>query len=124
MNLASLALPVLLLAFQLAPVPITVESCLLRDGYSRAVPDTPITALEGVEAWAGGVGERVLREGASIGTAFVEDSDGTTRMVSFYVYAGSVYLFVFMHPDNPLRRLPGEPAGVWHGSCMLRVAHG
>lgn len=108
-----------LLVFQ--PAPVTIAECLLADGYSRGVPDTPITTLAGVEAWGGGLGERVLSEGAQIGMAFVADSDERTRMVEFYAYNGSVFVFVYMHPDNPLRRLPGEPAGVWHGSCLLRI---
>jgi len=42
-----------LLAFQPAPARMTVADCLLRSGYSRDVPDTPITSLAGVEAWGG-----------------------------------------------------------------------
>ena len=107
-------------AFQPAPVTVTVADCLLRSGYSRAVPETPVTTLAGVEAWANG-GERVLIEGEQVGAAYPRDSDGTRRMVWFYVYAGQMYAFIFMHPDDPARRLPGEPAGVWHGECFLRV---
>ena len=110
-----------LLAFQPAPARTTVADCLLRSGYSRGVPDTPITALEGVEAWGGGNGERVLRDGASIGMAFLDDSDGARRTVSFYAYGGNVYVFVFKHPDDPARRLPGEAAGVVHGDCLVRI---
>jgi hypothetical protein len=110
-----------LLAFQPAPARMTVADCLLRSGYSRGVPDTPITALEGVEAWGGGNGERVLREGESIGMAFLDDSDGARRTVSFYAYGGNVYVFVFKALNDPARRLPGEPAGVVHGDCLIRV---
>lgn len=110
-----------LLAFQPAPARMTVADCLLRSGYSRGVPDTPITALEGVEAWGGGHGERVLREGASIGMAFLDDSDGARRTVGFYAYGGDVYAFVYKALNDPARRLPGEPAGVWHGDCLIRV---
>ena len=39
-----------LLAVQPAPVPGTVADCLFASGYSRAVPDTPITTLAGVPA--------------------------------------------------------------------------
>jgi len=108
-----------LLAFQ--PASGTVADCLLQSGYSRAVPDTPVTALAGVPAWANGNGEQVLRWGMSIGMNFLDDSDGARRMVSFYVYGGDVYAFVFKHPDDPTRRLPGEAPGVWHGDCLLRV---
>lgn len=110
-----------LLAFQPAPARMTVADCLLRSGYSRAVPDTPITALEGVEAWGGGNGERVLREGESIGMAFLDDNDGARRTVGFYAYGGNVYVFVFKALNDPARRLPGEPAGVVHGDCLIRV---
>ena len=109
-----------LLAFQ--PVPITVRDCLLRSGYSSGVPETPITSLAGVDAWAGGFGELVLRDGARIGTAYLDDSDGARRMLSFHVYAGAVFVFVYKHPDDPGRRLPGDPPGTWHGDCLLRVA--
>lgn len=115
------ALAFALLAFQSPPAPVTVESCLLRSGYSRAVPVTALTQLAGVEAWAGGEGETVLREGVTVGHAFIEDSYGRTRMVSFHVFAGNVFAFVYVHPDDPRRRLPGEPAGVWHGDCLIRV---
>ena len=41
-----LVLPaLLLLTFQ--PAPVSVRDCLLASGYSRAVPDTPVTALAG-----------------------------------------------------------------------------
>ena len=110
-----------LLAFQPAPARMTVADCLLRSGYSRGVPDTPITALEGVEAWGGGNGERVLREGESIGMAFLDDSDGARRTVGFYAYGGNVYAFVYKALNDPARRLPGEAAGVVHGDCLIRV---
>ena len=110
-----------LLAFQPAPARMTVADCLLASGYSRAVPDTPITALEGVEAWGGGNGERVLREGESIGMAFLDDNDGARRRVWFYAYGGSVHAFVFKAPNDPARRLPGEAEEVQHGDCLLRL---
>lgn len=109
----------ILLLFQ--PMPMTVEQCLLRTGYSRAVPASEVTALRGYDAWAGGLGELVLSNGARIGTVYLDDSDGARRMVSFHVYAGGVYAFVYKHPDDPNKRLPGEPAGVWHGDCLLRI---
>lgn len=109
------------LAFQPAPPLVTVADCLLRSGYSRGVPATPVTALAGVDAWAAG-GERVLIDGARVGTAYLADADGATRMASFYVYGGAVYVFVFKHPDDPARRSPGEPAEVWHGDCLLRLS--
>jgi hypothetical protein len=115
----SILLAFVLLAFQ--PAPITVADCLLQSGYSRAVPDTPITTLQGVDGWANGNGERVLQDGVSIGFEFLDDSDGARRMVSFYAYGGAIYVFVFKHPDDPGRRLPGEDRSVWHGDCLLRV---
>jgi hypothetical protein len=115
----SILLAFVLLAFQ--PAPITVADCLLQSGYSRAVPQTPITTLAGVDGWANGNGERVLTDGASIGLEFLDDSDGARRMVSFYAYSGAIYVFVFKHPDDPRRRLPGEDRSVWHGDCLLRV---
>ena len=121
MRLLILAAALVLLAFQPAPEPVTVADCLLRSGYSRAVPDTPVTALTGVDAWGGGMGERVLSEGEEVGYVFMEDSDGAPRMVAFYVYAGNVFVFVFKAEDDPGRRLPGEPDGTWHGDCLLRV---
>lgn len=33
----------------------------------------------------------------------------------------ALYVFVFMHRDNPRRRLPGEPLATWHGDCFLRL---
>lgn len=112
-----------LLAVQTAPV-VTVRDCLLRSGYSRSIPATPVTLLAGVEAWGGGVGERVLREGANVGMAYLEDGDGATRMVGFHVWQGNVYLFVYKHPSDPARRLLGEPRGVYHGDCLLRITGG
>jgi hypothetical protein len=111
-----------LLAFQ--PASITVADCLLQSGYSRAVPQTPITTLQGMDAWAGGNGERVLQDGASIGFEFLDDSDGTARMIGFYAYDGAIYAFVYVHPDDPARRLPGEDHSVWHGQCLLRITGG
>jgi hypothetical protein len=110
------------LAFQ--PVPITITDCLLQSGYSRAVPQTPITTLAGVDGWANGNGERVLTEGARVGFVMLDDSAGAQRMIGFYAYAGSVYAFVYKHPDDPGRRLPGDPPDTWHGSCLLRVTGG
>ena len=107
-----------LLAFQ--PATVTVADCLLRSGYSRAVPDTPITTLAGVDAWAQD-GIAALTEGAFIGFASVDDSDGARRLVAFYAYAGSIFAFVFKHENDPGRRLPGEPSEVWHGDCMVRL---
>jgi hypothetical protein len=115
-------LALVLLAFQ--PAPITISDCLLQGGYSRAVPQTPITTLAGVDGWANGNGERVLQDGASIGFEFLDDSDGARRMVSFYAYAGAIYAFVYVHPDDPGRRLPGDPPDTWHGSCLLRITGG
>ncbi|GIL09279.1 MAG: hypothetical protein BroJett033_7900 [Chloroflexota bacterium] len=104
--------------------PVTVGDCLLRSGYSATVPATPVTALVGVDAWWD-AGERVLRDGALVGLVTVADGDGTRRMLSFHAYAGGVYVFVYKHPDDPGRRLPGEDASVWHGDCLLRVVgHG
>ena len=110
-----------LLAFQPAPARMTVADCLLRSGYSRDVPDTPITALEGVEAWGGGNGERVLIDGELAGSASLYDTDGARRRVWFYAYGGSVHAFVFKAPNDPARRLPGEAEEVQHGDCLLRL---
>lgn len=115
-----LALIISVLLLQPAP-PVTVADCLLRSGYSVSVPETPVTTLAGVDAWAGGFGELVLSDGAVIGLTFLDDDAGARRMVSFHVYAGGVYVFVYKHPDDPGRRLPGEAAGVWHGDCLLRI---
>ena len=110
-----------LLAFQPAPAPMTIADCLLQSGYSRGVPDTPVTTLAGVPAWGGGNGERVLRDGAQVGSASLYDTDGARRRVWFYAYGGSVHAFVFMHPSDPARRLPGEAEEVVHGDCLLRL---
>lgn len=110
-----------LLAFQPAPARMTVADCLLQSGYSRDVPDTPVTTLAGVPAWAGGNGERVLRDGELVGSASLYDTDGARRRVWFYAYGGSVHAFVFKALNDPARRLPGEPAGVVHGDCLIRV---
>ncbi len=99
--------------------PTTVAACLLVSGYSAGVPATPITELAGVNAWPAGTA--ALTDGAPIGTTLVADSAGTRRMVGFYAYAGGVYVFVYKHPDDPARALPGEPPGTWHGDCLLRV---
>jgi hypothetical protein len=107
------------LAFQ--PAQTSITDCLLQGGYSRAVPQTPITTLAGVDGWANGNGERVLQDGAAIGLEFLDDSEGTARMIGFYAYSGAIYAFVFKHPDDPGRRLPGEDRSVWHGQCLLRL---
>lgn len=114
----ALILGILLLLVQ--PMPMTVEQCLLRSGYSRAVPASEVTALRGYDAWAG-QGETILQNAQQVGIVYLDDADGARRMVSFHVYAGGVYAFVYKHPDDPNRRLPGEPAGVWHGDCLLRI---
>lgn len=121
MRLLVIAVAFVLLAFQPAPAPITVADCLLQSGYSRAVPATPVTELAGVNAWVGGLGERVLIYGRMVGMEYIEDSDGATRMVSFHVWAGSVYAFVYMAENDPHRRLPGDPDGTWHGDCLIRL---
>lgn len=118
MKAAFLALALSLLAFQ--PASFTIADCLLASGYSRAVPNTPITQLAGVDAWDTD-GERVLTQGEQIGWASVYDADGARRMIAFYAYAGDVYWFVFKHEDDPGRRLPGEADSVWHGDCLGRV---
>jgi len=110
-----------LLAFQPAPARMTVADCLLQSGYSRGVPDTPITSLAGVEAWGGGNGERVLRDGAQVGSASLYDTDGARRRVWFYAYRSSMFAFVFKAPSDPARRLPGEAEEVVHGDCLLRL---
>jgi hypothetical protein len=115
-------LALFLLSFQ--PAPITITDCLLQSGYSRAVPQTPITTLAGVDGWANGNGERVLTEGARVGFVMLDDSDGTARMIGFYAYTGAVYAFVYKHPDDPGRRLPGDPPETWHGQCLLRITGG
>ena len=115
------ALAFVLLTAQPAPAQTTIADCLTRSGYSQAVPDTPLTRLSGVDAWAGGHGERVLRDGEPVGTAYLDDSDGARRMVRFYVYDGAVYALVYKHPADPARRLPGEAAGVYHADCLIRV---
>jgi hypothetical protein len=118
----SILLAFFALTFQ--PASITVADCLLQGGYSRAVPETPITTLQGVDGWANSNGERVLQDGASIGLEFLDDSDGAARMIGFYAYAGAIYAFVYVHPDDPARRLPGEDRSVWHGQCLLRITGG
>jgi hypothetical protein len=107
-----------LLAFQ--PMPVSVRDCLLQSGYSRAVPDTPVTTLAGVDAWATD-GVAALTEGERIGFVVLDDSGGARRMIGFYAYAGNVYAFVYKHPDDPGRRLPGDPDGTWHGDCFLLI---
>lgn len=113
-----------MLAFQPAPAPMTVADCLLASEFSRGVPDTPVTTLVGVPAWAGGNGERVLTDGEQVGSASLYDSDGARRRVWFYAYGGSVFAFVFKHPNDPARRLPGEAEEVQHGDCLLRLSGG
>ena len=108
-----------LLAFQ--PAPVTIADCLTRTGYSSGVPVTPVTTLAGTDAWANGYGELVLNDGAVIGLTFLDDNAGARRMLSFYAYAGGVFVFVYKHPDDPGVRLPGDPPGTWHGDCLLRI---
>jgi hypothetical protein len=117
----ALALLIALFTLAFQPAQITIADCLLQSGYSRAVPQTPITTLAGVDGWANGNGERVLIEGARVGFVMLDDSDGAQRMIGFYAYAGAVYAFVYKHPDDPGRRLPGDPPDTWHGSCLIRV---
>lgn len=117
--MAAALIAFLLLLFQ--PAPVTVRDCLLANGYSRAVLETPVTMLAGVGAWPGGLGERVLAEGVNVGYDYLDDSDGARRMVSFHVYGGAVFVFMYKHPDDPDRRRPGEPAGTWHSDCFLRI---
>jgi hypothetical protein len=107
-----------LLTFQ--PATVSVRDCLLSSGYSRAVPETPITTLAGVDAWATD-GVAALTEGESIGFVVLDDSDGARRMIGFYAYAGNVYAFVYKHLDDPGRRLPGDPDGTWHGDCFFLI---
>lgn len=121
MRLLIFALAFALLAFQPAPEPVTVTDCLLRSGYSRAVPQTQVTTLAGTDAWAGGMGERVLGEGVNVGFEFLDDSDGARRMVSFHVFDGGVFVFVYKHADDPARRLPGDPPGTYHGDCLIKI---
>jgi hypothetical protein len=120
-------LPILLIAFfalVFQPATITITDCLLQGGYSRAVPQTPITTLAGVDGWVNGNGERVLTEGAFIGFTRIEDSDGAERLLGWYAYSGAIYVFVFKDERDPGRRLPGDPDGTWHGDCLLRVEGG
>ena len=107
-----------LLTFQ--PAQTTVRDCLLQSGYSLSVPETPVTTLTGVDAWVT-EGELVLVQGENIGWSYFDDSAGSRRMVSFHVYDNNVYVFVYKHPDDPGRRLPGEARDVWHGDCFLRL---
>lgn len=111
----------LLLAVQ--PAQTTIGACMLIGGYSRAVPDTPITTLAGTDAWATD-GEAALINGETVGWAYLDDTDGARRMVSFHAYAGNLYAFVYVHPDSPARRYPGDPPGTWHGACMLEIRSG
>lgn len=108
----------LFLMFQ--PVSTTIAECLLSSGFSSAVTETPVTLLTGVDAWVA-EGEQVLVEGENIGWSYFDDSAGARRMVSFHVWGGNVYAFVYKHPDDPGRRLPGDTAGTWHGDCFLRL---
>jgi len=103
------------------PAQMSVRDCLLQTGYSSGVPDTPVTTLVGADACGGGFGELALRDGQRVGTVYLDDSDGARRMISFHVYAGAVFVFVYKHPDDAARRLPHEPAETWHGDCFLRV---
>jgi hypothetical protein len=115
------AVIVALLLLALQPAQTTVADCLTRSGYSASVPVTPVTTLAGTDAWADGYGELVLTDGALIGLTYLDDDAGARRMLSFHVYAGDVFVFVYKHPDDPGRRLPGEAAGTWHGDCLLRI---
>ena len=121
MRYVAVLLALVLLAFQPPPALVTVTECLRQSGFRRAVRETPITTLKGAEAWGDGLGERVLMDGINVGMEYFDDEDGARRMVSFHVYAGDVFVFVYKHPDDPARRRPGEAAGVWHGDCLLRI---
>lgn len=119
--LAVLLFALVLLVSQPVPALITVTDCLLQSGYSHAVPETPVTTLAGLNAWVDGLGEQVLTEGISVGFEFLDDSDGARRTVNFYAYEKDIYVFVYKHPADPLKRLPGEASSVWHGDCLLKI---
>lgn len=103
-----------LLALQ--PMPMTVDDCLRMGGYPGA-PDSAVAQVRGTPApeW-----EQVLQAGAVVGVTYIA-TDSARRLIVFYVYAGSVYVFVGKHPDDPGVRLPGEARSVVHGQCLLRV---
>lgn len=105
-----------LLAFQPAQQ-ITIEDCLLRSGYSRAVTPTPLTQLAGAPAleW-----ETVLAQGQRVGYTHAQ-TDTEWRVIMLYVWNGSVYVFVGKSESDPGVRLPGEARSVVHGDCLLRI---
>lgn len=104
-----------LLAWQ--PMPMTVEECLLRSGYSRAVTPTQITALRGAPApeW-----ETVLSAGQVAGVTYASTDSGR-RLIIFYAWDGALYVFIGKSEHDPGVRLPGEARSVVHGDCLLRV---
>lgn len=106
--------------FQSAPELTTVTECLLVSGFSTGVAQTPVTTLAGVDAWRES-GEKILSEGVNVGFEYFDDEAGARRMVSFHVWEGKVYVFVYKHREDPGRINPGEPLGTWHGDCLLQL---
>lgn len=103
---------------------MTVADCLLKSGYSTQVTargfGARLAQMPGVNAWDGGA---TLRASEFLGTVDIATDTGP-RMVRFGELNGELYAFVYKHPDDPGRRLPGEHPGVWHGDCFLRLNNG
>lgn len=126
---------VLMLALLVNPVgqdTRTIRDCILREGMSNALtgPATfndPQYDTEGRqvnlydrpgEMWADYADVLINADDRIVVTV---ETDTGNRPLLLLDYQGAVYAFVFMHRDNPNRRLPSEPKSVWHGICMLRL---
>lgn len=119
MHALILALASLLLLVQ--PEQMTVSDCLLKSGFSTIVQSHPhYTLLEGENTWTE-ADKDALRYGDSLGSEYVITDTGR-RKTSLIAYAGSLYVFVYKHPDDPLA-YERMPSGIlaWHGDCMLRL---
>lgn len=126
---------ILLLALVFSPVQqdtLTIRDCILREGMSSALtgPATfndPQYDAEGQPVnlydrpgmmWADYADVLINANHRALVTM---QTDTGNRPLLLLDYNGEVYVFVFMHRDNPRKRLPHESPSVWHGICMLRL---
>lgn len=101
----------------------TIGDCLRSDAPQQRFKPNHIENMPLVNTWHEN-GVYVMQNGTRMGTTHlleVGDDPEKRRLIQWWMYDGSLYAIVLMHPDNPNRRRAGEPASAWHGVCFGRV---